>query len=384
MPRASRLWHYGLLAAALLMLGLFLVYPILLTLAGAFYRDQATHSGFTLENIGLVFEDPRTLRSLLNSLKVACGTTTLAIVIALPLAIVGVGYRYPGKGFFNAMVLVPLILPPFVGAIGMRALLGRMGALNALFGTHIDVLGNAKIFGVMLIQALSLYPIIYLNATAALANLDPALDEAAENLGAGPFRRFFRITLPLVRPGLFAGATIVFIWSFTELGTPLMFDYYEVAPVQIFNGLKEVESSAKPYALTAVMLAAAIGIYVLGKVVFGGKGYAMYSKASRAAGEKRLVGVAGWGACGAFALVGVLALLPHAGVVLTSISQFRGSGTARWLPTAVTSSTTSSQALTAPDSFRLDHQLAQAGQQRDGAGHHAGRGDGVHHRADER
>src|SRR5437016_5058948 len=142
MPRSARLWHYGLLGGAFALLGLFLIYPIFLTLTGAFYKDQATRSGFTLDNFVLVFQDPRSLR------------------------------------------------------------------------------------------ALSLYPIIYLNATAALANLDPALNEAAENLGAGPVRRFFRITLPLVRPGLFAGATIVFIWSFTELGTPLMFDYYEVTPIQ--------------------------------------------------------------------------------------------------------------------------------------------------------
>lgn len=349
MPRASRLWHYGLLLGALALLGLFLVYPIFLTLCGAFYKDQATRSGFTLSNIALVFEDPRSLRALLNSFKLAAGTTTLATLIALPLALLSAGYRFPGKGFFNAAVLVPLILPPFVGAIGMRAILGRMGALNAVLGTHLDVLGSAKLVGVMLIQALSLYPIIYLNATAALANLDPALNEAAENLGAGPWRRFFRITLPLVRPGLFAGATIVFIWSFTELGTPLMFDYYEVTPVQIFNGLKEVESSAKPYSLTAVMLVAAIGVYVLGKIVFGGKGYAMYSKASRAASEKPLAGAAGVGAAAAFALVCLAAILPHIGVVITSIS-----APGQWYGTVLPTATTSShfqQALTAPDSF---------------------------------
>jgi iron(III) transport system permease protein len=349
MPRSARLWHYALLAGAFALLGLFLLYPIFLTLTGAFYKDLATRKELTLDNFLLIFEDPRSLRGLYNSFRLALGTTCLATLIALPLALLSAGYRFPGKGFFNAAVLVPLILPPFVGAIGMRALLGRMGALNALFHSHVDILGTAKLFGVMLIQALSLYPIIYLNATAALANLDPALNEAAENLGAGPVRRFFRITLPLVRPGLFAGATIVFIWSFTELGTPLMFDYYEVTPVQIFNGLKEVESSAKPYALTAVMLTAAIGIYFLGKTVFGGKAYAMYSKASRAAAEKPLAGVAGLGAAAAFGLVCFAAILPHIGVVLTSIS-VPGQWYGTVLPTAYTWSHFQ-QALTAPDSF---------------------------------
>jgi iron(III) transport system permease protein len=343
-------WHYALLLSALALLGLFLVYPIILTLRGAFYADPATHSGFTLDHLRIIFEDPRTLRGLFNSFRIAAGTTVLAILIALPLALISASCKFPGKSFFNAAVLVPLILPPFVGAIGMRALLGREGAVNALLGTDFDILGSARIYGVMLMQALSLYPIIYLNTTAALANLDPALGEAAENLGAGPFRRFFKITLPLVRPGLFAGATIVFIWSFTELGSPLMFDFYEVTPVQIFNGLREVENSAKPYALTAVMLGAAVGIYLLGKVVFGKKGYAMYSKASRAASEKPLTGLPAFAAAGAFALVSFIAILPHLGVVITS---FAAPG--QWYGTAIPTAFTGShfqQALTSGDSFR--------------------------------
>ena len=343
-------WHYALLLSALALLGLFLVYPIILTLRGAFYSDPATHSGFTLDHLRIIFEDPRTLRGLFNSFRIAAGTTFLAICIALPLALISASCKFPGKSFFNAAVLVPLILPPFVGAIGMRALLGREGAVNALLGTDFDILGSARIYGVMLMQALSLYPIIYLNTTAALANLDPALGEAAENLGAGPFRRFFKITLPLVRPGLFAGATIVFIWSFTELGSPLMFDFYEVTPVQIFNGLREVENSAKPYALTAVMLGAAVGIYLLGKVVFGKKGYAMYSKASRAASEKPLTGLPAFAAAAAFAFVSFIAILPHLGVVITSFAapgQWYGTA----LPTAFTGSHFE-QALTSGDSFR--------------------------------
>ena len=137
---------------------------------------------------------------------------------------------------------------------GVQALIGRYGAINTLLGSEIDVLGNAKFWGCVLVDSLHLYPIIYLNATAALANLDPALEEAADNLGSSAGRRFWKVTLPLIRPGLFAGATIVFIWSFTELGTPLIFDYTQVTPVQIFNGLKEIEASPAPYALVVTTI----------------------------------------------------------------------------------------------------------------------------------
>lgn len=349
--RLSRLaWQYGLMGLCLAVLLLFLVYPILLTVRGGFYEDPAARTGFTLRHLVQIFDDPRTFSGLVNSFVVASGTTVLAVALALPLALISARCTFPGKSFFNAAVLVPLILPPFVGAIGMRALLGREGTLNALLGTEFDLLGEAKLLGVIVVQALSLYPIIYLNATASLANLDPALDEAAENLGAGPWRRLFRITLPLVRPGLFAGATIVFIWSFTELGTPLMFDYYDVTPVQIFYGLKEIENSARPYALTVVMLTAAIGLYLIGKYFFGQRGYAMYSKASRAGGERALTGVWGVGAMALFALVSFLALLPHLGVILTSFTR-PGQWYATALPTALTLDHYG-QAMTASDSFR--------------------------------
>ncbi len=350
-------WQYALLTGTLGVLALLLVYPIFLTIAGGFEKVPGAglsgsgpwFSNFTLAHFQLIFENPNFYRAITNSTMLAITTTIVATVIALPLALLASGYKFPGKQFFNAAVLVPMILPPFVGAIGVRAILGREGAFNALFGTHFDVLGTAKFWGVVGVQALSLFPIVFLNATAALANLDPALDEAAENLGAGWWRRFFKITLPLVRPGIFAGATIVFIWAFTELGTPLMFDYYSVTSVQIYYGLKQVETSAEPYALTLVMLVTAVGMYVLGKYFFGRSGYAMYSKASRAGGEKELEGWRGWLASLAFTAVFIAAVLPHVGVVLTS---FTAPG--RWYASVLPAAWTTShyyEALTARDSF---------------------------------
>jgi iron(III) transport system permease protein len=328
--------QYGVMVAMFILLGAFLLYPIGLTIRGGVSEDVQSGEGFTLHHVAMVFKDPLLREGLRNSLTIAMGTTTLAICIALPLAILSARYRFPFKGLFNALILVPMIMPPFVGAIGVKALLGRQGGVNALLGTDWDILGKGQLVGIMVVQSLYLFPIIYLNATAALANLDPALDEAAENLGAGPWRRLFRIVLPLVRPGIFAGATIVLIWSFTELGTPLIFDYYRVTPVQIFYGLKEVENaSPRPYALTLVLLVTAVTMYLTGRILFGGKAHAMYAKASRASAEKPLMGVAAWGATGAFALVCAVAMLPHFGVILTSLTM-PGQWYRSVLPTAFT------------------------------------------------
>ena len=352
-----RIWQFGLLWGVLGVLAVFLLYPIGLTVRGGFAEDPATGTGWTLRHLRLLGEDPAVVAGFVNALKIAVLTTSICLVIALPLAVLSARYAFPLKKTFNALILVPLILPPFVGAIGMKAVLGREGMLNSLLGTDFDVLGgrmeilgfDSRLLVIAFVEALHLYPIIYLNATASLANLDPALEEAGQNLGAGPWRRFFRLTLPLIRPGLFAGGTIVFIWSFTELGTPLIFDFAQCTPVQIFYGLKEVENSAEPYALTVVLLFSAVMMYVLGKLVFGGKGYAMYSKASRAGQERKLPAAVGLLAAGAFALVTLLAVLPHLGVVLTSLTR-PGAWYGTVLPTAWTGSHFE-KALTDPDSF---------------------------------
>jgi iron(III) transport system permease protein len=301
----------------------FLIYPIVLTVASGFV---AKDGGITLFHIGEVFRNAMLRQGLLNALGIATCTTVLCLILSLPLAYLAAKYDFPGKRIVSAMILVPLILPPFVGAIGLQHLLGRYGVINTILvdmgvvTEGVDFIGAGGFWAIVFIEALHLYPILYLNATAALANLDPALEEAAENLGSGSWARFRRIVLPLIRPGLFAGGTIVFIWSFTELGTPLMFDYQVITPVQIFNGIKEISGSAQPYALTAVMLVVAIGLYVMGKWAFGGRAYAMYAKASIQSTAIKLRGVWAAAALAIFAGVIFLAILPHISVVLTSLT----------------------------------------------------------------
>lgn len=322
--RMQRALQYAMLALLLAGFAVFMIYPIWLTVSGGFVGKDG---GFTFAHIWSVFADPSLRAGLVNALAIAICTTLLCFVIALPLATLAAKFDFKGKALVSSFILVPLILPPFVGAIGISHLLGRAGALNTFlmwFGvtdTGFDFIGSGGFWAIVIVEALHLYPILYLNATAALANLDPALEDAAENLGAGRWRRYFKIVLPLIRPGLFAGATIVFIWSLTELGTPLMFEYHQVTPVQIFEGIKEMEVSHRPFALTAVMLTLAIMCYVLGKLVFGGKAYAMYSKASVQATAIKLKAWRGKLAFAAFALVIGVAVLPHIAVVLTSISQ---------------------------------------------------------------
>ncbi|HEY3900067.1 MAG TPA: iron ABC transporter permease [Chthoniobacter sp.] len=303
----------------------FFLWPLCTTLTGAFFDADRK---FTVAFVAEVFRNRIYLEGLGNSLFLAVGSTVVALLIALPLAFIADRYHFPAKKLLAAAILVPMILPPFVGAIGVRQIFGQYGAVNAVLAhlgflgadQTIDWLGRGRMWGVIVLNALHLYPIFFLNLTAALANLDPAMEEAAENLGCTGWRKFRRITLPLIMPGLFAGGTIVFIFAFTELGVPLIFDLSRVTSVQIFYGIKEIAGNPFPFALVAVMLGSTALLYAASQLLFGRANHAMVSKAATTA-TTRTPGIAAQWVCTlAFAAVTVAALLPHAGLVLVSVA----------------------------------------------------------------
>lgn len=304
----------------------FFVYPIWHTVREAFVDPSG---GVTLGYLAELFRNPIYLEGLANAFWMGLFSTLLAILVALPLALVNHARRFPGRELFNALVLVPLILPPFVGALGIRQFLGQAGVLNSLlveFGlidatAPVDWLGEGRLVGIILMNALHLYPIAYLNLSAALANLDPAHEEAAENLGCHGLRRFVRVTLPLIMPGLFAGGTIIFIWAFTELGVPLVFDFERVTSVQIFEGIKDLSGNPFPYALVVVMLVASTLLYLTGKWLFGRDSFAGTGRASTGRHLRSASPAGAAFAVALFAGVTALAVLPHLGVVLLSLSR---------------------------------------------------------------
>ena len=299
-----------------------MILPILLAVSKAFYvKDQ-----FSLFWFSRLLED-ETGTHLLNGLALACATTMACLLLSVPLAVLRARTRFFGQGLLGVAVLLPLILPPFVGAMAIKSLLGQYGAVNQLL---IDVGIFTRLsapdwlesgfWGVVILQALHLFPILYLNASAALANIDPAFAQAARNLGAGPVRTFFGITLPLMRPGLFAGGTIVFIWSFTDIGTPIMLGYRPLLPVTLFDDLTGSDYTGKTFALVVVLLTVSVGLYVLGKFFFGRQANVGGSKATIQSDVRPLGAVGTALAWLAFGGVLLLAVLPHIGVILNAFS----------------------------------------------------------------
>ncbi len=312
--------------ALILLLGLLLVFPILkVCVAGLRLEGQ-----WNLFFLGNAFTREIYRNGLFTSLAVGATVTFFCLVIGVVLAFLTTRYEFRGKGILGALLFAPIILPPFVGAIGIKKILAMDGGCLSLLLQRLglvdpasppDWVGQHVFWMVVFLEVMHLYPIMLLNAQASIANVDPALEEAARNLGARPWQVFWRVTLPLARPGLFAGGTIVFIWSFTELGTPLMFDWSEVMPVQIFRGLQGIDMKPQPYVLVLLMLLVSSAVYLLGKGLFGRKIDIYGAKAGGPAVVRRLGPGRSAAVIAFLASVIAVSVLPHLSVILISLSE---------------------------------------------------------------
>ncbi len=301
----------------------FLIYPLLYIFKAAFWIDGR----FTLTYFQLMITDANTRALVINSFKLGVFVTLATTLVSLPLAYFFTRYRFPGRRLMQGVILVPMIMPPFVGAIGMKMFFGLYGSVNMLLSkigvvnlSHpVDWFGGG-FWGVVLMATLHLYPIMYLSVAAALANIDPSLEEAAENMGASRFKLFWTVTVPLMMPGYFAGAILVFIWAFTDLGTPLIFEYNEVIAVRIFRQVTDANVNPMGYALVVLIVVLTASAFYLSKRWTGGRNYEMIGRGH--VGSREITATIPM--CTAIYLfVGGLtfvALLPHISVVLVSLT----------------------------------------------------------------
>ena len=320
---ASNFVGYGTVLMTVVVIGVFLLWPMSRVMIKAFYNGES----FTLDYFRLLLDNQLMMEAIKNSIWVALGTTIVCTIVALPLAVIGSKFDFPGKSLMMGMLLVPMVMPPFVGAIGFQRFFARYGAFNLFFINHglienpIEWLSDTnKFWAVVILGVMHLYPIMYLNLAAALANVDPSLEEMATTLGVKRWRQFKDIVWPLARPGYFAGAIIVFIWSLTDLGTPLLIGYHDVIPVRIFNLVTDINENPMGFALVFLVIAITVGFFLISKRTLSGKKYDMMARGHVTSSVRKT------GIVGTFLIYGILAavilfaLFPHVSVLITSFS----------------------------------------------------------------
>jgi iron(III) transport system permease protein len=306
-----------------LFLALFLVYP----LTRIFYDAVTDEAGrLTVSNFAAFFTDSFYLRALWKSLVLGVATVAASSVIGIAVAFLLVRYDFRGRGFFSYLTMIPIISPPLVGTLGFTFILGRAGSVNVLLMDWFDMLKPINflygIHGVVLVETLHLFPMITLNVVDALGKIDPALEEAAESVGARGWKKFWTITLPLTTPGYVAGALLVFIWTFSDFATPLILGVQDLlAPQAYLNIVQFVDRRIfrMGIVISALMVVLAIAFLLVARRWVGLKDYSSLSYSTIA--RRRLSALRQAGAVGFLTVLMLLSFIPYLGVALASFSR---------------------------------------------------------------
>ncbi|MGK5675546.1 ABC transporter permease [Micromonospora sp. URMC 106] len=167
--------------------------------------------------------EPGVLTALRLSLLTATLATLLCLLLGVPLAWLLARVEFPGRRLVRALVTVPLVLPPVVGGVALLLVFGRRGLLGGWLDTTFGITLPFSTTGVVLAEAFVAMPFLVIAVEGALRGADRRYEEAAATLGAGRWTTFTHVTLPLVAPGLAAGAVLCWARALGEFGATITF-----------------------------------------------------------------------------------------------------------------------------------------------------------------
>src|SRR5213594_4023717 len=301
----------ALLVALLAVVGLvlvFIVYPqvkVIATPGGAGY--------------GAFFAGGSWQRPLSNSVQVTLLSTTTAVLLGFVYAYAMVYSEMRWKPFFRVIGILPLLSPPFVVAAAYTLLFGARGVISyGVFGQSPNIYGLNGVWGV---QTIAFFPFAYQLIADALSRSDPRMEQAAHNLGAGSWRVFRTVTLPLSRPGLGAAILTTAIYILEDFGNPqLVGGQFTVLPTQPYNlisGFGEFTSAA---AVSTLLLLIALALYVAKIRLDGGRSFVTISGRASSMPRPPVPTALSW-ACfvGCLALAGLI-LLVYGTLVVSALT----------------------------------------------------------------
>ncbi|MFQ5818836.1 MAG: ABC transporter permease [Candidatus Heimdallarchaeota archaeon] len=335
-----------LFALAFFLLFFFILAPVGAAIWRAFlFEDELSYFWFKY-----IFRNRDWRLGTINALFAGAMTVVGTSIIGIPVAWMLTRFKFAGKSVFRVFALIPLIIPPFVGAFAMKRLLAANGMVSNFVLMLLTKLGveienpasfsfiSSSIWGIIFVQTVHLWPLIYLNVASALSKIDPTLEQSARNLGASGIQHFFKITFPLAVPGYAAGVLLVFIWSVSDLGTPLMLHYRLYAPTMAFLELTEPEGLIGAAYATVVIITiiSVVALLTVSKIV-GTKEYATVRVGAAAEAVLKPAGrrltIFFWLILG---FLTVMSSIPHIGIIFVAFGERIPYG--GWFPPGFTAS----------------------------------------------
>ena len=286
-PAWGRIAQWTWSGALIAILAFLVIYPVLMLLLGALTNTNPVVDGFgvfdiNLDNFITVLGNENVHAALANSLIACTGGTIVAVVIGLAFSWIVVRTNTPAKGFIAAASLIPLFVPPLVGAVAW-SILGspKTGLINTMFKwMGVEGLLQVNVYsmaGLIFVFGIYYAPYIYMFTASALRNMDPSLEDAAEVCGASAFRTIFTVTFPLIAPAIISGMLLSFIIMLGIYGIPAVLGTPAEVPVLTTYIFKLTAWSPPLYstaASVAILLMAVTGALVfLQQKVLSGRSY---------------------------------------------------------------------------------------------------------------
>ncbi|MGW1652457.1 ABC transporter permease [Streptomyces atratus] len=243
----------ALLAVAFLML------PLIGILARTSWGDLGSH-----------LTSPGTTQALKLSLLVSAWALGLSLILGVPLAWLLARVDFPGKAFVRSLVLLPMVLPPTVGGVALLMAFGRRGLVGPWLENTFGITLPFHTSGAVLAATFVAMPFLIISLEGALGGLHPRYEETAASLGASPVRVFFTITLPMVAPGLAAGAALTWARALGEFGATITFagnlpGTTQTLPLQVYLLLQDNPEAATSVSLLLLAIAMVVLIALRGR-----------------------------------------------------------------------------------------------------------------------
>ncbi|GAB3153120.1 iron ABC transporter permease [Micromonospora sonneratiae] len=330
---ANSTWFPYLLVLPLaLILWGYVVQPMLAT----FFESVDTNGADNY--LAFLSSDGVARSSLITSLLISAASVLLCGVVGVAMAFLLKRFSFPGRKLIEAIILVPAALPPLIGAISFQLLYSETGilprGLQQLFGTESPVLPFSGIAGVLIVHTFTMYPFFYLSASAALAGMDPSVEEAAYNLGAGRVRVWRTVLLPMLTPALVSASLLVFMTSLASYTAPLLFGVDQTMTMQIY--INRTNGDLPMASTYASVLGVVSVLFLLGMRWYEGRrSYRSQSKGVAAHRREITNPVGRWLALVGSVLATLVLLAPVATIALVAFSA-DGSWTTEVVPSAYT------------------------------------------------
>lgn len=249
---------------------LFILYPLIRVILVSVFPD----GHFSLNIIKEVLSSWYLRQAFLNSIMMGGLTALFGVIVGFLFAFTISRTDIPFKKFFHIISIIPIISPPFIGALSIIMLFGNNGIITwSLLGIK-----NFKIYGIrglLIAQVITFFPVAYITLKGVLESISPTLEDAALDLGGSRWKVFQKVTLPLAVPGIASAMLVLFVETLADFGNPLILagSQFPILSVQAYLQITGMYDLPKGAALALILLVPSVSVFFLQKYWVSRKQY---------------------------------------------------------------------------------------------------------------